>query len=289
MKYALIVLLLLAPFQCIGSTSASGDASRKVADAYKAALVNPLDNKTLERLLAVLPKFNTKEFGDMYVIEGDLLFTREQIRNYLVEKSALEKRAGNSRSSKRGAGELLLNVVGGRPDYWQSRSARKLTYWIDSSMFSGNELQTVRDTLARAARDWESACADCGISFVEASQRQGALFTVTQTPRPSGFIAAAFFPSSPPQQRILWIDASFFSTSFDKTGVLRHELGHVLGYRHEHIRGVPGCNFEDSNWVPLTPYDARSVMHYFCGGRGSLELNITPTDVEGHKRVYRTP
>lgn len=76
--------------------------------------------------------------------------------------------------------------------------------------------------------------------------------------------------------------------SFDKTGVLRHELGHVLGYRHEHIGNVPGCNTEGVSWERLTPYTPNSVMHYFCGGAGSFDLSLRDLDKAGHRCLYLT-
>ena len=79
------------------------------------------------------------------------------------------------------------------------------------------------------------------------------------------------------------IDASYFTTSFNTVGVLRHELGHVLGFRHEHIRsGAPAvCPGESvAATVNLTDYDPQSVMHYFCGGVGNPDLAITETDEE---------
>lgn len=45
-------------------------------------------------------------------------------------------------------------------------------------------------------------------------------------------------------------------------GILRHELGHTLSYRHEHTRPEAGKCFEDADWKPLTSYDGFSVMHY---------------------------
>jgi len=50
-------------------------------------------------------------------------------------------------------------------------------------------------------------------------------------------------------------------------GVFRHELGHVLGLRHEHIRAPGTFCTEDSSWRGVTAYDSASVMHY----RGARE------------------
>ena len=111
-------------------------------------------------------------------------------------------------------------------------------------------------------------------------------FIVRRYDSVSEYVAAAFFPNYAPARRYLNIDPSYFTTSFDRVGVLRHELGHVLGYRHEHIRGVAGCYQEDDQWRPLTQYDPRSVMHYFCGGAGNLQLTLTELDRSGHRTLY---
>ncbi|UTW61819.1 hypothetical protein KFE98_17670 [bacterium SCSIO 12741] len=73
---------------------------------------------------------------------------------------------------------------------------------------------------------------------------------------------------------------------------MRHELGHVLGFRHEHIRsGAPAkCpNENTSGTINLTQYDPRSVMHYFCGQVGSKDLSFTDVDVRGAQKVYGPP
>ena len=60
-----------------------------------------------------------------------------------------------------------------------------------------------------------------------------------------------------------------------------HELGHTLGFRHEHTRPEAGVCFEDNNWRPLTPYDSDSIMHYpQCNGTSS-DLGFSPLDAQG--------
>ena len=79
------------------------------------------------------------------------------------------------------------------------------------------------------------------------------------------------------------VDPIFFNSQYDPVGVFRHELGHVLGYRHEHIRGIPGCGFEDSRWQPLTPYDLafRSCITSAAGAArsGSRYRRSTSPDI----------
>lgn len=88
------------------------------------------------------------------------------------------------------------------------------------------------------------------------------------------------------------IDPSYFTTSFDQVGVLRHELGHVIGLRHEHIRSgaPPECPDESTvNTFPFTAYDPKSVMHYFCGGVGTRDLAISDLDKAGIQKLYGPP
>ena len=105
-----------------------------------------------------------------------------------------------------------------------------------------------------------------------------------------GPIARAFFPSTAPDGRSVVVFPGYFAAGmgFDPVGVLRHEIGHVLGYRHEHIRNIPGCFTEGTDWKPLTPYTPNSVMHYFCGGAGSMDLSIREADKRGHRCLYIT-
>ena len=75
-------------------------------------------------------------------------------------------------------------------------------------------------------------------------------------------------------------------------GVFRHELGHVLGFRHEQIRLASAKDCGDEKFglaKPLTPYDSKSVMHYLCGNGGDKNLRITEVDRFGAQRVYGLP
>jgi hypothetical protein len=143
----------------------------------------------------------------------------------------------------------------------------------------------------------------CGVEFRhEANQDNNpairaaapTLFHVRHFDANGRFIAAAFFPNYPPVRRAVLIDPSFYDQDlpFDRIGVLRHELGHTLGFRHEHIRSgaPPNCPKESLvDTVELTDYDPRSVMHYFCGAVGSRDLAITDVDRKGARQIYGPP
>jgi hypothetical protein len=124
-----------------------------------------------------------------------------------------------------------------------------------------------------------------------AANAASATFRVQYQPEDVPYIAAAFFPHDPLYRRIVYIARDFYDPGmgFTQAGVLRHELGHVLGYRHEHIVGIPGCRLEGSQWKELTPYDPKSVMHYFCGGGGTSEMKLSGSDIAGHTKLYSLP
>jgi hypothetical protein len=101
------------------------------------------------------------------------------------------------------------------------------------------------------------------------------------------YIAAAFFPANPRSARELVVDDSIFDPKLSVVGVLRHELGHTLGFRHEHTRPEAKKCFEDNNWRALTPYDSASVMHYpQCNGTNTWELPLTARDIQGVEALY---
>jgi len=171
--------------------------------------------------------------------------------------------------------------------------AKMLTYTVIKPGFADEEqFRLVVTNMRIATAEWE---ATGGVNFLYiATPTEAPLFTVEQLDSGGKFIAAAFFPNDPPEERRLYIDPSYFSPTlkYDRVGVLRHELGHVLGFRHEHIRSgaPPNCPHEDtSDTFDFTLYDPKSVMHYFCGGVGSRELAITDFDRTGARMLYGPP
>src|SRR5262249_1357912 len=143
-----------------------------------------------------------------------------------------------------------------------------------------------------AARDWERACRSCNVSITydgthdQAPDNQGLTFIVRFDPNATDFIALSFFKNQPVDARFLTISPDYFTTTFNRVGVFRHELGHILGYRHEQVSGVEGCDDEDALWEKLTEYDKLSAMHYLCGKGGTREMALSEHDIQGHRILY---
>jgi hypothetical protein len=241
---------------------------------------------------------------DYYVLEGDLLYDEDEFLLYSLQQA--QRRDGALVSVDTAAvieppPALIGIAMGKRIIRWAPDLV--LRYSVLAASFPEHkQYQAVCEQMQAAAQAWEGTC---GIDFeyvpahdehpdpaTPANQIDPSLvFTVRYIDAGGQFIAAAFFPTYPPARRRVLIDPSYFSAdlTFDPVGVLRHELGHVLGFRHEHIRSgaPPVCPDEDTiDTVDLTAYDPKSVMHYFCGGVGSRELRITDLDREGAQKLY---
>ena len=284
------------------ATPVFADAEKALA-AYAAALANPFDDDAFQKYLDTLPRIPAP-FGQgdkLYLIEGDIPRTAKGVRNDLIAKGSAPRPAA---SQERHKPELIVHVEQGQPTVW-AKGKRTLRYAVVRSTFASEaDYKRVVEDMKAAAADWKAACTECDIELVHESAHDAITtmqqfedltstdkirFAVILSNSGGEFIAAAFFPHEPARARFVQIDPSYFNlrNAPSGRGVLRHELGHVFGYRHEHTRGVPGCRFEDNQWKPLTPYDPHSVMHYFCGGGGDLNLDITQVDKDGHKSVYK--
>ena len=241
-----------------------------------------------------------------YVAEGDTLLDEAQLAAYAIEREAREKlwRAREAASAAglgthRTEGQtrgLVAQTQGGKVVKW--RPGTVLSYRVIRETFGDREsYDLVVESMRAACMEWEQTC---GVDFkhmkeldeLPGTAPEGALFTVRAFDAGGEFIAAAFFPNDPKDRRHVLVDPSYYTTDFDRVGVFRHELGHVLGFRHEHIRSEapPDCPDEELfDTQNMGKYDPQSVMHYFCGEVGSSELRISDLDRSGSQRIYGPP
>lgn len=253
-----------------------------------AAIAN--DDAAFARFLQTLPKVTIPgpPPRTFYLWEGDMRMTASQVRAAMQTHAAAPPAPAN-------AGELKVMTQGGQAVIWP-KGQRSLQYSIDRASFASSaRYNTIVQGMRAAADAWVQACPTCGLSFTHRQDLDGApdvnqvTFVVAYAPTAQDFIAMAFFPNDEQSLRYVWIAPSFFEVGapYPAVGVLRHELGHVLGYRHEHIGGIPGCNNETPDWKSVTSYDPRSVMHYFCGNGGVFDLNLSAKDKDGHAATYK--
>ena len=184
---------------------------------------------------------------------------------------------------------LVVNTVGGVDDKWSASQVRNLTYCVSTKF--GSRYADVVSAMASGAQLWEDASA---VDFIHVPSQDAACTTRNRTVlfsvepvSTTQYIARAFFPSTPKRSRNVLVDDSIWTSgSWTPTNIIGHELGHTLGFRHEHTRPEAGTCFEDNNWRPLTPYDSSSIMHYpQCNGTSS-NLSMTSTDRAGVAALY---
>jgi hypothetical protein len=186
---------------------------------------------------------------------------------------------------------LIVNTVGGADDKWSASQALNLTYCVSNKF--GTSKANVVNAMNQGAALWEGATSKVNFTYVPAqdasctTRNNSVLFSVEPT-NTTQYIARAFFPSTAKRSRNVLVNASSLMSSGSWTpgNILGHELGHTLGFRHEHTRPEAGTCFEDNNWRPLTPYDKASIMHYpQCNGSSS-DLSMTDTDRAGVRALY---
>ena len=230
--------------------------------------------------------------ADYYVVNGDELIENDQqmlgAYDAYVDSVADTAEPGLGVSIQ----DLIVNRVAGRDDKWASATAGNLTFCVSQSSF-GSRYTAVVNAMNSATASWE---ATARVNYVHATasdanctrSTSGVVFNVRQVSG-AGFLARSFFPSSSRANREVLIDSTSFGniTPYSLAGILRHELGHTIGFRHEHTRPEAGTCFEDNNWRALTTYDSASVMHYpQCNGSNNGDLVLTSRDKSGARALY---
>jgi hypothetical protein len=233
---------------------------------------------------------------ERFVVEGDIGLDDAAVPAYAARRIEIaEAVLADPAAEKQG---LLGIEREGKVLRW--RPGTKLTYAVWRSTFGTDaEYRAVVDGIASATAAWQSIC---GIEFEHVVAKDSDLnlqlgdvsFPVLRQQGGGNVIAMAFFPDDPVDQRVVWAFDGFFdpNSSFDPIGVMRHELGHVLGFRHEHIRPEAPDLFDPESLdhtVEINDYDPKSVMHYVAPGVGDPKLRFTDGDRTGARSVYGGP
>lgn len=256
------------------------------------------DNQTAAELFEELKDARkTVEIdGQTYwIVEGDLGLDEDELMAYAHQRTAL-------RAAREGGVDMeRKGLVGILEDNRVVRWAKGLvlTYAVLKDTFASEEdYDLVVAATAEATGDWEHVC---GVDFEHKSEwddgagpaGQQPLFLILGYDSGGDFIAMSFFPYHPEYRRRIYLDPVFFQDiGYDKVGILRHELGHMLGWRHEHIRsGAPAVCPDEvlDGTIAWGEYDPQSVMHYFCGGMGTREMEISDLDAQYARAIYGPP
>jgi MYXO-CTERM domain-containing protein len=196
-------------------------------------------------------------------------------------------------------GALAVYAQNGIDIKWDSTQRKNLTYCV-SDTFGANK-QAVVDAMRTAAENGWEKMADVNYTYVPAqdancnASNTSVLFDVNPVNANGEYLARSFFPNSPRVERNVLIDNTVFQAGgtggVPFANILAHELGHTLGFRHEHIRPEANATdcIEDNEFRGLTTYDSASVMHYpQCNGT-STTLAFTQKDREGVVSLYGSP
>lgn len=173
---------------------------------------------------------------------------------------------------------------------WNSTEVRDLRYCVSTAF--GSRHAAVVAAMNGAAADWEAIA---GVNFIHESSFDGAcsasqtgvVFDIRPVNSSGSYLARAFLPNASRASRNLLIDNTAFGTIAPLTlrGLLRHELGHVLGFVHEPVL-IGLCPKTTGACLLTDTADTNSVMANYACGRRAGDLVLSAQDQTAAAFLY---
>ncbi len=214
------------------------------------------------------------------LVEGDIIFEKDMILN--PEKYAIHSHDHvEDRQYTSGAGLIAPDNV-------------DIDYWIDPIVPA-----TWVTAITTAAADWTSLT-NCSITFTRLTAPPvagtGLIFTTQNTTNaaalaraptacftiPIGIFATAKFPMGGFVGSLIIINLGMSPNASGQLTIMRHEIGHTLGFRHSdsvangesNVISCDGTMLGAPAWIPCTPTnDGTSIMRSTTSGTVLTAIN----------------